>query len=97
MNQKEQIEQKLKKLKPFLQEKYNVTTLGYFGSFAKNKVTENSDIDPLVEFSETPGWEFLDLKFFLEKHLRRDVDLVTYKALKPQLKDTILKEVTYIA
>ncbi len=90
------IEYRLKKLKPVLQKKFKVKSIGYFGSQANNTATGNSDIDLLVEFSEPPGWEFLQLKFFLEKHLKKPVDLVTNRALKKPLKKTILNEVKYI-
>lgn len=86
---------KLKELKPILKDKYKVKKIGIFGSFARKEETENSDIDILVEFSEDIGWEFIDLKNFLEKKLDRKVDLVTLEAIKPELKENILKEVVY--
>ena len=36
---------------------------------------------------------YMDLKFYLEDLFGREVDLVTERALKPQLKDIIMKEV----
>ncbi len=48
---KEEILQKLKEIKPSLQEKYNLTELALFGSYARNEQTENSDIDIMVEFN----------------------------------------------
>jgi len=38
---------------------------------------------------------YMDLKFYLEDLFGREVDLVTEKALKPQLKDIIMKDVVY--
>jgi len=38
---------------------------------------------------------YMDLKFYLEDLFGREVDLVTERALKPQLKDIIMKEVVY--
>ena len=52
-------------------------------------------MDILVEFYEQIGWEFIDLQEFLEEILGKKVDLVTIKALRPQLKDKILEEVVY--
>ncbi len=89
------IKKKLKNLKPILEKKYKVKNIGIFGSFARNEANENSDIDILVEFYENIGWEFIDLKEFLEKKLDRKVDLVTKEALKPELKEDILKDVIY--
>lgn len=90
------IEKKLNELKPLIQKKFFVKRIGYFGSFATGDQTENSDIDVLVEFSQPLGWEFFDLSDLLEKELNRKIDLVSIKALKPQLRDGILRQVRYV-
>lgn len=90
------IENKLKALKPILSSNFNVDKIGYFGSFARNEQSDESDIDILVSFYKPLGWAFFDLQELLEKELKRKVDLVSIKALKDQLKDNILKEVKYI-
>ena len=69
--------------------------IGIFGSYLRGKESEKSDVDVLVEFYTPIGWEFIDLKEFLEQILGKEVDLVTRRALKPQLKDKILEEVVY--
>jgi len=90
------LETRLKELKPVLTDRYFVSKIGYFGSFATGNPTENSDVDILVELSQPLGWEFFDLSDLLEHKLERKVDLVSIKALKPQLKDHILSEVKYV-
>ncbi|MFZ4450790.1 nucleotidyltransferase family protein [Salibacterium aidingense] len=95
MATEENIDQRLKRIKPVLQEKYHVSKIGYFGSYAREKQTDESDIDLLVEFSKPIGLEFVSLKEYLEQELNRKVDLVTERALKPQLKESILREVIY--
>lgn len=76
-----------------LRSQYNVSQLSIFGSIARDQGTETSDVDLLVEFSQTPGlFEFIELKNHLESLLGAPVDLVTRKALKPQLSQTILSE-----
>lgn len=89
------IEKILKSQKKLLKEKFQVKKIGVFGSFARNEQSAESDIDILVEFYGPIGWDFFDLKEYLENILQREVDLVTEKALKPQIKTTILKEVQY--
>lgn len=89
------IKETLRKYKPIISEKFKVKKIGIFGSYVRNEQRKKSDIDILVEFYEPIGWEFIDLKEFLEKILNKEVDLVSIKALKPQLKDKILKEVVY--
>jgi predicted nucleotidyltransferase len=90
-----EIEEMIKKHKPILHEKYKVESIGIFGSYARNQETDESDIDILVSFHEPVGWEFVDLKEYLENLLRKKVDLVTEGALKPQLKEAVLREVVY--
>lgn len=87
----------LKKNENIIKEKFGVSKIGIFGSFARGEGKEGSDVDILVEFKE--GYKtfdnFMDLKFFLEDLFGRDVDLVTVQALKPSLKENILQEVIY--
>ncbi len=95
MNQND-IENKLKTLKPILSDKYSVERIGYFGSYSRNEQTEESDIDILVDFRKPIGWDFFDLQEYLERELNTKVDLVSIKALKEQLRDIILKQVRYV-
>lgn len=85
----------LKKHEKEIREKYKVKKIGVFGSYVRGDQEETSDIDVLVEFEKPIGWEFFDIKEFLEEILGKDVDLVTVGALKPLLKDKVLKEVVY--
>lgn len=92
---REMVEQILKAEKQYLAEKFNVSKIGIFGSYARNEQTNESDIDILVEFSKPVGFEFVDLKDYLETVLNKNVDLVTPNALKPYIKNEILSEVKY--
>lgn len=91
-----EIESKLRDIKPMLAEKYHVSKIGYFGSYATGKQDENSDLDLLVEFSEPVGWSFFSLEIFLEQFLGIDVDLTTGDAIKEQIKASVFKQVKYI-
>jgi hypothetical protein len=95
MKTREDIEATLRKNIPFLKEKYNVDKIGIFGSYIRGEESKESDIDILVDFENPIGWELIDLKEFLEEILNKKVDLVTVKALKPRLRENILKEVVY--
>jgi len=96
MQERIDIETKLRELKPLLSQKYYVNRIGYFGSYSRNEQYEDSDIDILVSFSKPLGWEFFDLQDFLEKELKLKVDLVSEKALKNQLKQIILNSTKFI-
>jgi len=80
-----------------VKQKFGVTKIGIFGSFARGEEKEGSDIDVLVEFQENYKTfdNYMDLKFLLEDLFGRKIDLVTIDALRPQLKDGILQEVIY--
>ncbi|MDP2912305.1 MAG: nucleotidyltransferase family protein [Candidatus Omnitrophota bacterium] len=77
--------------------KYGVKRIGIFGSFARATQNNKSDIDILVEFEkgEKIFDNYMELKFYLERLLRRKVDLVIKDAIKPRIKQTVLREVAY--
>lgn len=87
----------LKENEKFIRQKFGVKRIGIFGSFARGEERESSDLDVLVVFEEGQKTfdNDMDLKFYLEDLFGRKVDLVTEKALKPQLKDIIMKDVVY--
>jgi predicted nucleotidyltransferase len=85
------------KNKRLLRQNYKVKNIGLFGSFAKGYACRKSDIDILVDFYEAPDmFKFIELEYFLKKLLGRKVDLVTRKALKPLIKNDILRETIYL-
>lgn len=87
----------LKKNEDIIKQKYGIKKIGVFGSFARGEEKEGSDVDVLVEFEDNfENFDnYIELKYFLEDLFGRKVDLVTVEALRPQLKDDILKEVSY--
>jgi len=98
MQKFEDIRAKLEKLKPVLKERYQVETIGFFGSYARGEQNRKSDVDVLVEFSQPNTidlFDFIELEESLGKKLGIKVDLVTKSALKPMIKDQILKETIY--
>jgi len=96
MSELKRIEEILTRNREHLKNKFYVKKLGVFGSYSKGKETPESDIDILVEFNGPIGWDFIELNDHLEHILGKKVDLVSIRALKPQLKDDILSEVVYV-
>jgi predicted nucleotidyltransferase len=78
---------------------FGVRKIGLFGSFAKNKQAQNSDIDILVEFNtEYLTYEnYINLAYYLEDNLDRKIDLITADSLSPYIGPHILKEVEYVS
>ena len=74
-----------------------IQSLAVFGSVARGNYSQDSDLDILVDFSRPIGlFDFLRIKFFLEQITHCRVDLVTPDALRPEMKDTILREAVHV-
>ncbi|MBX9636570.1 MAG: nucleotidyltransferase family protein [Nitrosomonas sp.] len=83
----------LRTLKPDLTERFGVTRLALFGSTARDEAGENSDIDIVIAFDgPATSKKYFGVQFLLEDQLGRPVDLVTEKALRPELKPFIERE-----
>lgn len=87
---KQQALRALKEAKPILAERYGVTRLALFGSTARGEGRADSDVDIIVGFDgpATSG-RYFGVQFYLEDKLGCPVDLVTEKALRPELKPLI--------
>lgn len=97
MRPSKKIEEILRQHKKELAERYKVKEIGLFGSYVRGEQKRGSDVDILVEFEEVPDLlKFIELERYLEKLLKRKVDLVEKTALRPQLKDIILNEIVYV-
>ena len=73
--------------------KHGVKRAGIFGSVARGDATPESDVDILVELDAGASlFDFIDVKHALEDALGKRVDLVQYAAIKPRLRDRILRE-----
>ncbi len=73
--------------------KYGVRRASLFGSVVRGEMSEDSDIDLLVEFEGRKSLlDLAGLKIELEEKLKRDVDVLTYKSLHPLLRERILRE-----
>nr|WP_026289919.1 nucleotidyltransferase domain-containing protein [Thioalkalivibrio sulfidiphilus] len=83
----------LSRLKPELAEKFGVTRLALFGSTARNEARADSDVDVVVDFDGPATSErYFGVQFLLEDQLGRPVDLVSNKALRPELRPYIEQE-----
>ena len=79
--------------------KYKVKTLSITGSgFSGTGDPLHSDIDFIVEFNAgSKSFDnYIDLAFFLESLLMRNVDLLTNDSLTESFKNSIQGEVEYI-
>ena len=83
----------LARSKPELQARFGVTRLALFGSTSRDAAKAGSDIDILVDFDgPATSKRYFGLQFYLEDLLGNTVDLVTEKALRPELRPYIERE-----
>ncbi len=76
---------------------FGVESLAIFGSVARGEASPESDVDILVTFYGPATFDqYMELKFFLEELLGRPVDLITRKALKPQMQTQVEREAIYV-
>lgn len=77
---------------------FSVKALSIFGSIARDDATDNSDVDVLVVFDQKANFDgFMDLRFYLEELLGTGVNLVTDKALRPEIRRAIEEELIRVA
>jgi uncharacterized protein len=70
-----------------------VLRAGLFGSYVRGEQNKGSDVDILIELSEDLSLlDVISIKIELEEALNKEVDLVEYETIKPELKDSILNE-----
>lgn len=70
-----------------------MTALYVFGSVAPGEARSDSDVDVLVDFKAPVSlFEFVCLGRALEELLSHRVDRVTRSALRPEMRDSILRE-----
>lgn len=88
----------LKNNKRFFYERFGVTRMGIFGSFAREEQTSSSDIDMVVEIEKSRKniHSFLQIKRFLEKELTRKIDLGFEHSLKPIVREKIKGQIIYV-
>lgn len=83
--------------KASLSERFGVTDLALFGSTARDTAGEGSDVDILVSFDgPATSKRYFGVQFYLEDLLGCPVDLVTDKALRPELRPYIEREAIHV-
>ncbi len=73
--------------------KHGVVRLRVFGSVARGDTTPGSDVDFLVETGpDTSAWFPAGLVLDLESLLGKRVEVVTERALRPELRESVLRD-----
>ena len=96
---KEYILNYLKNHKSEFAKKYGITTLGLYGSYARNEATKDSDIDIFYKNNENFSMGILEFSAFLKKledDLKTKIDFVNLDSMNPIIKYYAKKDFTYV-
>jgi uncharacterized protein len=95
--QPEQLQALLRRFKEHHAQEYRLLALGYFGSYARNEATAESDVDVVFETDAPNLFRTAMLKQDLEELLGCSVDVLQLRGLtNPRLKARIEKEAVYV-
>jgi uncharacterized protein len=96
LSTKEEILDKLKQVKPLLEEKYSLTELALFGSYARNEQTEESDIDIMVQFAKPSFRNLCNTADTLDELFKgKEVQIVSKGAIKPNYFEYVKPDLLY--
>lgn len=77
--------------------RYGITSLGVFGSVARDEAGEESDVDVVYETNTPNLFRTVRMKRELETLLCRRVDVVRWRErINPRLKACIAREAVYV-
>ena len=83
----------LREHKAKLAQRFGVTELALFGSFAREQATDASDVDILVRFDPPPDWRrYFGAQAYLEDLLGRPVDMATSRELRAEIRPHVERE-----
>lgn len=88
--------EKLRRHKPALQQKYPISKMGVFGSYARGEATENSDLDIAVELSGPMGLNFVAMANEIEDLFGIKVDVVPKRSIKSAYLPFVEKDILYV-
>jgi uncharacterized protein len=92
---KEDILSFLKEHKDELYQKYAVTQIGLFGSYAKDQAHKNSDIDLAIMSTKKDFFLRDDLREYLERQFKILVDIGYFDSFREFYKQKIAQEILY--
>ncbi len=88
---------KLRELKPILNERYGIEEFAVFGSVAKGTDTKDSDVDIAVtKLNLKDAFALLDAKEYLSNVLAKQIDIGTFRSMKTFVKNKIQKDFIYV-
>ena len=93
----EEILVRLRELKPQILQRFRAKEIQLFGSSVRREQDPGSDIDILVDFEDVADlFDLTGFAIFLENEFQQKVDVVSKRALREELQESILNEAVAI-
>ena len=87
----------LREHKSALAERFGITRLALFGSFARDRAADHSDVDVLVEFDTPPNWKtYFGAVSYLEDILGRPVDMATISEVRKEIRPFVERDAVHV-
>lgn len=93
---RDQILDFLRQHKQEMHDRFGVTKIGLFGSYARGEAREDSDIDVAIELSRYSADGYFGVLHLLEDSFNKRIDLGIESNFKPILRPYIMKEIIYV-
>jgi predicted nucleotidyltransferase len=97
---KDEIMQLMRENYNILTTEYGVSRIGIFGSVVHGTMTEDSDLDIVVEFREPIGFKFIRFVEYLENLFGKKVDVITKAGIEnirvKEVSRNIERNLTYV-
>ncbi len=77
-------------------DKFNITRLALFGSYAKGLAHNESDIDIVIEMQDNNYFKLIAFENFISEQLNRKVDVGFLNSMKSFIKKSIEKDLIYV-
>jgi len=77
-------------------DRFGVTKIGLFGSYARGDAREDSDLDVAIEFSVYSADGYFGVLHLLEDKFQKRIDLGIESNSKPIITPYIMKEIIYV-
>ena len=87
----------LREHKATLAQRFGVSEIYLFGSFARDQAAGDSDVDILVRFDVAPDWRrYFGAQAYLDDLLGRPVDMATSQDLRAEIRPHVERELVRV-
>ncbi|MCZ8238285.1 MAG: nucleotidyltransferase domain-containing protein [Leptospiraceae bacterium] len=94
---KRELIDELSRIKPILQKEHGVAEISIFGSFARDTMNPESDVDLFIDMNRIDYNALAGVKIYLENLLERNVDIVRKrKQINPLFLKRIQKDIVHV-